>query len=60
MRVPFDLIGAHQGSRIRLRFAIWRDQLPADALPVEGWIDLDALPEEELESSLHTYVAKAK
>ena len=56
MRVPFELIGAQYGSRIRLRFAIWRDQLPADSLPVEGWIDLDALSEEELETSLHTYV----
>ena len=54
MRVPFELIGAQNGSRIRLRFAIWRDQLPADSLPVEGWIDLYALSEEELESSLCT------
>jgi hypothetical protein len=60
LRVPFDLIGAQYGSRIRLRFAVWRDQLPADALPVEGWIDLDAVTEDELESSLHTYVAKTK
>jgi hypothetical protein len=60
MRVPFELIGAQEGSRIRLRFAIWRDQLPADSLPVEGWIDLHALTEVELESSLHTYVAKTK
>jgi len=58
MRVPFEVIGAHYGSRIRLRFAVWRDQLPADSLPVEGWIDLYALAEEELESGLHTYVGK--
>jgi alpha-amylase/alpha-mannosidase (GH57 family) len=58
MRIPFEVIGAHYGSRIRSRFAVWRDQLPADSLPVEGWIDLYALAEEELESSLHTYVGK--
>jgi len=58
MRVPFEVIGAHHGSRIRLRFAVWRDQLPADSLPVEGWIDLYALAEEELESSLRTHVGK--
>jgi hypothetical protein len=33
--------------------------LPADSLPVEGWIDLYALSEDELESSLHVYVPKA-
>jgi alpha-amylase/alpha-mannosidase (GH57 family) len=56
MRVPFDLIGAEHGSCIRLRFAIWRDQLPADSLPVEGWIDLYALAEEEIEDTLYTYM----
>jgi alpha-amylase/alpha-mannosidase (GH57 family) len=55
MRVPFDLIGAEHGSRLRLRFALWRDDLPADSLPLEGWIDLYALTEEELESNLYTY-----
>ena len=59
MRVPFDLIGAQYGSRIRLRFAVWRDQLPADSLPVEGWIDLYALTEDELETSVHTYMPKS-
>jgi hypothetical protein len=48
-RIPFDLIGAHEGTRIRLRFAIWREHLPLDSLPLEGWIDLFALPEAELE-----------
>jgi alpha-amylase/alpha-mannosidase (GH57 family) len=55
MRVPFELIGAEHGSRIRLRFAVWRGQLPADSLPVEGWIDLFALAEEEVESNLFTF-----
>jgi len=55
MRVPFEVIGAERGSRIRLRFAVWRDQLPADSLPLEGWIDLYALAEEEIESNLFAY-----
>jgi len=29
-------------------------------LPVEGWIDLDALSEAELETSLHIYEPTAK
>src|SRR5579862_1452643 len=34
--------------RLRLRFSIWQNQLPLDALPVEGWIELELLSEEEL------------
>jgi len=55
MRVPFALIGAEQGSRIRLRFSIWREHLPVDSLPLEGWIDLYAVAEEELETNLYSY-----
>ena len=55
MRLPFRLIGAQPGSRIRLRYTIWRDQLPADSLPVEGWIDLFALAQEEIEDTIYTY-----
>jgi alpha-amylase/alpha-mannosidase (GH57 family) len=54
-RIPFALIGAGQGSRIRLRFAIWRDHLPVDSLPLEGWIDLFAVPEEELSENLYNF-----
>jgi alpha-amylase/alpha-mannosidase (GH57 family) len=51
-RLPFELIGVQQGCRIRLRFSIWRDHLPVDSMPLEGWIDLSAQPEAELESNL--------
>jgi alpha-amylase/alpha-mannosidase (GH57 family) len=34
--------------RLRLRFSLWQNQLPVDALPVEGWIDLELLTEEDL------------
>jgi hypothetical protein len=33
---------------LRLRFSVWQRQLPVDALPVEGWIELDLLAEEDL------------
>jgi hypothetical protein len=55
MRVPFSLIGAEPQSRIRLRFSIWREHLPVDALPLEGWIDLHAAAEQELETNLYSY-----
>jgi hypothetical protein len=35
-------------SRLRLRFSLWQNRLPADALPVEGWIELHLLSEGEL------------
>jgi hypothetical protein len=40
-------------TRIRLRVSVWQNRLPMDALPLEGWIDLQLLPEEDLTSSLH-------
>ncbi len=36
------------GGRIRLRFSLWQHHLPVDALPVEGWIELHLLSENEL------------
>jgi alpha-amylase/alpha-mannosidase (GH57 family) len=35
-------------SRLRLRFSLWQNRLPVDALPVEGWIELQLLSEWEL------------
>jgi hypothetical protein len=40
-------------TKIRLRVSIWQNRLPIDALPLEGWIDLQLLPEHELMASLH-------
>jgi alpha-amylase/alpha-mannosidase (GH57 family) len=34
--------------RLKLRFSIWQNRLPVDALPVEGWIELQLLSEWEL------------
>ena len=55
MRLPFHIVGAQSGSRIRLRFTLWRNQLPADSLPVEGWIDLFALADYEIADNIYTY-----
>jgi hypothetical protein len=35
-------------TRLRLRFSLWKNRLPVDALPLEGWIDLELLAEEDL------------
>jgi alpha-amylase/alpha-mannosidase (GH57 family) len=33
---------------LRVRFSVWQNGLPLDALPVEGWMELQLLPEEEM------------
>jgi alpha-amylase/alpha-mannosidase (GH57 family) len=35
-------------TRLRLRFSLWHNRLPVDALPVEGWIELQLVSEWEL------------
>jgi len=35
-------------SLLRLRFSLWQDRLPVDALPLEGWIELKLLSEQDL------------
>jgi alpha-amylase/alpha-mannosidase (GH57 family) len=35
-------------TKVRLRFSLWQNRLPVDALPVEGWIELPLLSEEDL------------
>jgi hypothetical protein len=33
---------------LRLRFSLWQNRLPVDVLPLEGWIELRLLSEDEL------------
>lgn len=37
-------------THLRLRFSLWQNHLPVDALPVEGWIELELLEEWDLQS----------
>src|SRR6202453_4586270 len=39
-------------SRVRLRFSLWHNRLPVDALPVEGWIELQLLSESDLRGGM--------
>lgn len=45
--------GATVVTQVRLRFSMWQNKLPVDALPVEGWIALQLLTENELASSTY-------
>jgi hypothetical protein len=37
---------------LRLRFSLWQNRLPADALPIEGWIELHLVSEAELSAGM--------
>jgi hypothetical protein len=39
-------------SWLRLRFSLWHNRLPVDALPVEGWIELQLQSEGELAAGM--------
>lgn len=56
LKIPFALLGAKLGDHLRLRVSAWRDRLPVDALPLEGSIILEVVPEEALIEN--SYAAK--
>jgi alpha-amylase/alpha-mannosidase (GH57 family) len=56
-KLPFELVGAKLGSSLRLKFSVWRERLPIDALPIEGWIELNVVGEEQLEENVYNYGA---
>jgi alpha-amylase/alpha-mannosidase (GH57 family) len=62
-RVPLQWVGVHPDSasftnpphltghsRLRIRVSLWQNRLPVDALPLEGWMDLPLMTEEELQA----------
>ncbi len=47
-KLPLSLL---PGQTLRLRFSLWQNRLPMDALPVEGWMELPVIGEEEMAAS---------
>ena len=47
-QTPLTRLKAAMGTRLRVRFSLWRDGLPLDALPQEGAIEVRVAPESEL------------
>ncbi|HXB22805.1 MAG TPA: glycoside hydrolase family 57 protein, partial [Candidatus Solibacter sp.] len=39
-QIPLKMIAANLGTLLRIRFSLWRDRLPLDALPEEGSIEV--------------------
>ena len=51
-KLPLKWLNAAENNKaaktLRLRFSLWENRLPVDALPVEGWIELQLASEGEL------------
>jgi hypothetical protein len=54
-QLPLSLLRAEQGTTINLRFSLWREGLPIDALPVEGVLPLQIVGEDRMQSELYNY-----
>jgi hypothetical protein len=48
IKVPMKLVGAEEGNTFNLRFVLYRDRLPIDALPQEGSLEIQVAPEDVL------------
>jgi alpha-amylase/alpha-mannosidase (GH57 family) len=48
MKLPMELLGAKEGHTFNLRFVLYRDRLPIDALPQEGSLEIQVALEEVL------------
>jgi alpha-amylase/alpha-mannosidase (GH57 family) len=53
VQLPFTQLGIRTGDRVKLRFSVWRDRLPIDALPLEGSVELAIIPEEALAANAY-------
>ncbi|HKD45357.1 MAG TPA: glycoside hydrolase family 57 protein [Candidatus Angelobacter sp.] len=47
-QMPLALLSASEGSLLGIRFALWRDRLPLDSLPHEGFLEVEVAAESEL------------
>lgn len=54
-QIPLALLRATHGTTIQLRFSLWREGLPVDALPVEGAVHLPVVSEEEMQGDVYNY-----
>jgi alpha-amylase/alpha-mannosidase (GH57 family) len=48
MKLPMKLLGAAEKDTFNLRFVLYRDKVPSDALPQEGSLEIPVAPEDVL------------
>jgi hypothetical protein len=53
LKLPLSMLGVTQGQTINLRFTLWRQGLPLDALPVDGSMELEIASEEQLANNTY-------
>jgi hypothetical protein len=39
-RISLNAVGVSSGQPLRLQLSLWKDGLPVDALPQEGWLEI--------------------
>ena len=54
-QVPITALHAEKGNAFHLRFSLWREGLPIDALPLEGAVVVPVITEEEMAGELYNY-----
>ncbi|MGZ4789459.1 MAG: hypothetical protein ACXVZX_13145, partial [Terriglobales bacterium] len=54
-QIPCEVLRADKGSLIHLRFSLWREGLPIDALPLEGAMLIPVITEDEMAGELYNY-----
>ena len=54
-QIPLALLGGGFGQKLQLRFSLWRDHLPVDALPVEGTMEVTVISEDEMSAGAMNY-----
>ena len=54
-KIPLAQLQAEEGSAIYLRFSLWREGLPIDALPLEGAVIIPVITEDEMAGELYNY-----
>ena len=47
-QIPLKMIVTTLGTLLRIRFSLWSDRLPLDALPEEGSIEIQVVPRSDL------------
>ncbi len=47
-QIPLDLLDVSESALLGIRFSLWRDRLPLDALPREGFLEVQVVPEDAL------------
>jgi hypothetical protein len=47
-RVPLSGLGAQEGDTLLLRSTVFREQLPIDSLPSQGWMEIPVIAEDQM------------